>query len=151
MNCPSPNAPPSLASSIVSTLLQPQNRLFEVFLGLAAVLGIYALWNTWRSRKNSRGRVAYSVVLGAFSVLVLGGFFLLVEVADPWGYMLMLWYQRARETLQVHQCSTTVLGSMYQNLHHSEQVLNGIGVASIAAGIIILFSSRFVLPRIFGE
>jgi|SRR5579859_981933 len=147
MNCPSPNAPPSLASSIVSTLLQPQNRLFEVLFGLAAILGVIAVRNTWHSEKHGRGRATEGVVLGAFFVLVLGGFFLLVEIADPWGYMLLLWYQQAKATLEAYQCSTVTLENTYENLHPVEQVLSGIGVASIVTGIIILFSYRFVLSR----
>ncbi len=47
-------------------------------------------------------------------------------------------------SLQANQCATTMVAHTYAQLSHTEDVLQAIGVGSIAVGIVVLFMSRFL-------
>jgi uncharacterized membrane protein YfcA len=140
--CPHINAPPVPFVSV--TITNASEALFWFLFVLLLVLSPYLVVREWRSMQRENQSPWSALALAVFFAGFVGGFFLIIGIVDPFGRAALSWYEASVDSLQAHQCATTMVAHTYAQLSHTEDVLQAIGVGSIAVGIVVLFTSRFL-------
>jgi hypothetical protein len=138
--CPHITAPPAPVVSV--TITNASEALFWFLLVLALVLSPYLVVREWRMTQREDQSPWVALALAIFFAAFVGGFFLIFGIVDPFGRAALFWYEASVDSLQAHQCATTMVERTYAQLTHTEDVLQAIGVGSIALGVVVLFSTR---------
>ncbi len=138
--CPQISAPPAPYVSV--TITNASEALFWFLFVLLLMLSPYLIVREWRSTQREHESPWRALAVAVFFVGFVGGFFLIFGIVDPFGGAALSWYEASVNSLQAHQCPTSLVERTYAQLSHTEDVLQAIGVGSIPVGIIVLFSTR---------
>jgi hypothetical protein len=138
--CPQISAPPAPYVSV--TITNASEALFWFLFVLLLVLCPYAVVYQWRLTQREHQSPWSALAFAVFFAGFVGGSFLILGIVDPFGQAALSWNEASVDSLQAHQCATTMVAHTYAQLSRTEDVLQAIGVGSIAVGIIVLFSTR---------
>lgn len=130
--CPPIAPPPRLQASLVSASAVPGWAVLAFGLATGLVVVLYA--KSSRVPANAR-----PVTIAREGLLLIGvalGVFLVVGVADPWGSSLLTWYNHGLDLLISHSCASQGIVTQYNHLHHIEDLIRTLGVATVV-GVVI--------------